>query len=205
MNLKIEEATIGTRVRALERFPGVPIGAEGVIDEDYGSGVGVAWDLPSRPLPENWQYVPDPENPLSWATGGPIRDGFDKESELCLLEVVRSRSNGGGADNSSPPTHVPLPREILNRRDLTAATKFGIWQRIQHDAPQGLTQAMAAERLGVSPSTVSAILRGDSVNPETLKVFADATGIWQWDFADEYMERLAASVEAETFPWRGGP
>lgn len=104
--------------------------------------------------------------------------------------------------NRTSPTHVSLPKEILDRPDLTAATKFGIWQRIQHDAPQGLTQVMAAERLGVSPSTVSAILRGDSVSPETLEVFADATGIWQWDFADEYMERLAASVEAKTFPWR---
>jgi hypothetical protein len=60
-----EQATVGTRVRALVKFFRVPAGSEGVIDEDYGTGVMVAWDLPHK-----------------------IRDGFDKETELHFLEKV---------------------------------------------------------------------------------------------------------------------
>jgi hypothetical protein len=68
--MKIEEAVIGTRIKTLVEFAGVPIGTEGVIAFDYGSGVMVKWDLPGDP---NW----------------PLRDGFDKEIELKCLEVVR--------------------------------------------------------------------------------------------------------------------
>lgn len=34
-----DEATVGTRVRTLVDFCKVPKGSEGVIDEDYGTGV----------------------------------------------------------------------------------------------------------------------------------------------------------------------
>lgn len=60
-----DEATVGTRVRALVAVSDVPKGTAGVIDEDFGRGVMVAWDLPGRPLP---------------------RDDFDKERELHFLE-----------------------------------------------------------------------------------------------------------------------
>jgi hypothetical protein len=60
-----DEATVGTRVKTLVEFCNVPAGSEGVIDEDYGTGVMVAWDLPHK-----------------------LRDGFDKESELHFLEKV---------------------------------------------------------------------------------------------------------------------
>lgn len=79
------EVEIGQRVAAKEAFAGVPEGTEGVIDEDYGSGVMVAWDLPERPLPpgytrHNGKPAVAPEQPL--------RDGFDKDTELKYLEVV---------------------------------------------------------------------------------------------------------------------
>ena len=61
------EAKVGIRVKSLVDFTGVPAGTGGVIDEDYGSGVMVKWDL----------------------RGEYLRDGFDKYSELSLLEVVR--------------------------------------------------------------------------------------------------------------------
>lgn len=56
---------MGTRVRTLVAFFNVPKGSEGVIDEDYQTGVMVRWDLPHK-----------------------IRDGFDKETELHFLEKV---------------------------------------------------------------------------------------------------------------------
>lgn len=67
------EAAVGRRVRSLVAFSGVPLGTEGVIDEDYGSGVTVTWDLPNRPLSAGWP---------------PLRDRFDKEHELLLLEAL---------------------------------------------------------------------------------------------------------------------
>ena len=78
---------VGDRVRTNRGFLGVPKGSEGVIDEDYGSGVTVAWDLPARPLPEGWIF--DLDNPTTWATNpeNPLRDGFSVE-ELGFLDLV---------------------------------------------------------------------------------------------------------------------
>ncbi len=52
--MKISEATVGTKVKSNMAFAGVPKYTEGIIDEDYGSGVMVAWDLIDRPLPSNF-------------------------------------------------------------------------------------------------------------------------------------------------------
>jgi hypothetical protein len=83
--MKKSDAIIGQRVKTLRGFSGVPEGTEGVIDEDYGSGVTVAWDLPDRPLPEGYkQWNGKP----AVAPGQPLRDGFDKETELKYLEAV---------------------------------------------------------------------------------------------------------------------
>jgi hypothetical protein len=57
---------VGDRVRTTSALHGLPLGSVGVVDEDYGSGVMVAWD--------NYPY----------------RDGFDKSTELYLLEVLGS-------------------------------------------------------------------------------------------------------------------
>jgi len=86
--MKAEEAKVGTRIRSLVAFSGVPKGTEGVIDEDYGSGIMVAWDGADNHfwLPEDYkQYDGVPA-----VVSGILRDGFDKESELHLLEVVVS-------------------------------------------------------------------------------------------------------------------
>lgn len=78
---------IGTRVKVLATFSGVPEGTHGLIVEDYGTGVMIAWDLPDRPIPRDktpeaigMMYAADPSCPL--------RDGFDKESEAHYLEEV---------------------------------------------------------------------------------------------------------------------
>jgi len=75
---------IGLRVRSLVDFAGVPRGTEGVIDEDYGTGLTVAWDLPDRPLPPGYrEYDGRPT-----IQTGLLRDGFDKVRELHFLEVA---------------------------------------------------------------------------------------------------------------------
>lgn len=78
------EARIGRRVLTLRDFAGVPAGTEGVIDEDYGTGVMIAWDLPNRPLPAGYKVYDGQPTILSGIT----RDGFDKKDELVFLETV---------------------------------------------------------------------------------------------------------------------
>lgn len=87
------EALIGTRVRSLRDFSGVPKGTEGVIDEDYGSGVMVAWDLPNRPLPQGWKEFNRGEFQKVMGSAiernkWPLRDGFSW-NDLQLLEAVK--------------------------------------------------------------------------------------------------------------------
>jgi len=89
--MKSDEARVGTRIRTRVDFSGVPQGTQGVIDEDYGTGVMVAWDLPNRPLPAGYR-VHSGRPP---AVTGLLRDGFDKRKELGYLEVVE---DGRAAD-----------------------------------------------------------------------------------------------------------
>ncbi len=63
--MKEQQAKVGTKVRSLREFSGVPEGTVGVIDEDYGSGVMVRWNPPVS-----------------------LRDGFNKTGELRFLERV---------------------------------------------------------------------------------------------------------------------
>lgn len=82
--MKAAQAIVGTRIRTKRDFSGVPIGTQGCIDEDYGSGVMIAWDLPDQPLPKGYR-----EHDGSPAIRhGLLRDGFDKKTELKFLEVV---------------------------------------------------------------------------------------------------------------------
>jgi hypothetical protein len=82
--MKIEEAIVGIRVKSLVEFCNIPKGTEGIIDSDYETGVIVAWDLPDRPLPKEYMGI------SSIYPKQPLRNGFDKETELCWLEVVNS-------------------------------------------------------------------------------------------------------------------
>lgn len=50
--MKPEQAKVGVRVRMLAEWATIPVGTEGVIVEGYGTGVTVAWDLPSRGFPK---------------------------------------------------------------------------------------------------------------------------------------------------------
>lgn len=86
--LNLNEAVVGRKVRSLCDFPSVPMDTVGLIVEDYGTGITVAWDLSDRPLPAMTpaeiaeMYAINPKCPL--------RDGFDKETELDFLESVES-------------------------------------------------------------------------------------------------------------------
>ena len=82
--MQIAEAVVGTRVVALVEFFFVPAQTEGVIDEDYGTGVTVAWDLPRVPLPSGYKAY----DPILAA--GLLLDKLDKERELHLVARVRS-------------------------------------------------------------------------------------------------------------------
>ena len=82
-----EDIKIGLRVRTNVSFSGVPSGTEGVLDEQYDSGRGitVAWDLPGKRLPPGYrEYDGRPA-----IASGILRDGFNVDTELCFLEVVR--------------------------------------------------------------------------------------------------------------------
>lgn len=77
---------IGQRVQSLESFNDVPKGTEGVIIDDYGTGIMIAWDKPDKPYPKdktpfevNSMFA---INPLC-----PLRDGFDK-IELRFLQII---------------------------------------------------------------------------------------------------------------------
>ena len=82
--MKREDAIIGKEVRSLVKFSGVPTGTKGIIDEDYGTGVMVAWDLPESPLPLGYKVH---SGKPSSATGI-LRDGFDKTTELHFLGLI---------------------------------------------------------------------------------------------------------------------
>lgn len=82
--MTLEQVKIGTRVRCLNDFADVPCCTQGVIDEDYGTGFMVAWDLPEQPLPPGYQQ----HNGRPAIQHGLLRDGFDKATELHLLGIV---------------------------------------------------------------------------------------------------------------------
>lgn len=78
---------VGTWVKTLVDFCDVPKGTKGVVDEDYGTGIMVAWE----PLPPGYldreTGRPDPRRPRH-GPDAPLRDGFDKATELRFLEVA---------------------------------------------------------------------------------------------------------------------
>ncbi len=86
--LNLSEARVGSKVKTVCDFPGVPMDTVGLIVDDYGTGIMVAWDLPDRPLPD----VTPGEIAAMYAISPkcPLRDGFDKDSELDFLEAVEA-------------------------------------------------------------------------------------------------------------------
>ena len=92
---------VGTRVRSLRPFAGVPVFTEGVVDAASATHVTlsttgltvcqydfwmVAWDLPERPLPEGYAKY----DGMPAIKTGIVRDGFN-EYELRWLEKVKER------------------------------------------------------------------------------------------------------------------
>jgi len=82
--MRPQDAKIGTRVRSLVAFSGVPLGTEDVIDEDYRTGVTIAWDVPEHRLPTGYRIY-DGRPAIQ---SGILRDGFDKATALHYLAVV---------------------------------------------------------------------------------------------------------------------
>ena len=81
-----KQIRMGAAVTSLSDFVGVPKGTVGIIDEDYGTGIMVAWDLPDQHLPKNYKkYDGRPA-----FQSNILRDGFDKEDELQYLHLVES-------------------------------------------------------------------------------------------------------------------
>lgn len=80
--VEFSPAVIGAYVISRTDFSGVPAGTMGMIDELYDGGFMVAWDLPDRPLPEDWTY----EGQWAVMPGIPLRDGFSY-SELKHLRI----------------------------------------------------------------------------------------------------------------------
>lgn len=78
---------VGAIVKSVVTFPDVPRGSQGIVYEDYGSGVSISWQLG-----ECLQAVEDvPQMAIvSCSKCGKqhVRDGFDKEREFDYLEVV---------------------------------------------------------------------------------------------------------------------
>jgi len=79
--MTVHQARVGVRVRSLVDFSNVPRGTEGIIDEDYGTGIMVAWDLPDNPLPKEYSVYDGRPAVVS----GILRDGFSKTDELHFL------------------------------------------------------------------------------------------------------------------------
>ena len=78
---------LGTKVKTLVDWSGVPKGSVGYIVEDYGTGFTVAWDLDEKPYPHELSFE---EVAKMYAVNYkcPLRDGFDKDKEMQYLEVV---------------------------------------------------------------------------------------------------------------------
>lgn len=101
--MKESDATVGRRIRTLLEWVGVPAGTEGVIVDDYGTGIIVAWDLPDRPLPDLPPEDMTFEKLPALSPIAPLRDGFDKALELDALGVVTFRGVDFSRHNSTPP------------------------------------------------------------------------------------------------------
>ena len=80
---------VGQWVQTLQEFSGVPKFTEGLIVEDYGSGVTVAWDRPGSKIPTDLTCAEISKLPNR--PGNPLRDGFDKKKELPLLAIIRGK------------------------------------------------------------------------------------------------------------------
>lgn len=78
---------IGQRVKTTRGFYELEEGSEGIIIEDYGRGIMVAWDLPHRPYPRN-RTPEEMSKMMAIHPDCPLRDGFDKDKELEYLEIV---------------------------------------------------------------------------------------------------------------------
>lgn len=76
---------VGMKVRTRREFSGVPRGSKGIVDEMYGGGFMIAWDLGDRPLPSGWAF---PGRASTDRSDWPLRDGFSHGEGLEFLEVA---------------------------------------------------------------------------------------------------------------------
>jgi len=85
--MNINDIKLGKRVKSVSELSGVPKGTEGVIISDYGSGFMVAWDREENPYPQDMSPT-EVANMFAVNPECPLRDGFDKSTEMHMLEVV---------------------------------------------------------------------------------------------------------------------
>lgn len=83
---------VGARVRSKIEFAGVPKGTEGVVIKDYGSGIIIAWDAERAPYPKG-KTPQQVANMAAVDPRCPFRDGFDKATELKLLENINEEDH----------------------------------------------------------------------------------------------------------------
>ena len=105
--MRPSDATIGARVLLRNERACVPIGTVGVIIDEWGSGITVAWDLPERPYP--YDLPPSavarlPANNPLW----PERDGFYRGKQLDELALIMP---GGTEAPEEPEEDQPPSRE----------------------------------------------------------------------------------------------
>jgi hypothetical protein len=81
---------VGQWVSASQDYSGVPKFTRGIIVEDYGTGLTVAWDRPDTPIPRYLTCTEISELPASHYNA-PLRDGFDKETEVSSLILLRGK------------------------------------------------------------------------------------------------------------------
>lgn len=73
------------------RFFNIDKGTRGLIAEDYGTGIMVAWDKPHKPIPKD--MTPEDIGKMYAVNPNcPDRDGFDKMTELKFLDIIIPRN-----------------------------------------------------------------------------------------------------------------
>jgi len=136
--MRPDEMVVGTRVRSLRPFAGVPIHTEGVIDsatatsslsisdpeEDFWM---VAWDLPESPLPAGYERWDG-----KWAIeSGVLRDGFN-QYELQWLEKV---GEVGKTNAKTASEFAPGVEHTADFRDVVfLCPDCGTQERMEFDA-----------------------------------------------------------------------
>lgn len=139
---------VGTRVRTRVPFSGVPEGSEGVVDGHYGTGVMVAWDLPTRPLPPGYREY---DGRPAAAPGAPLRDGFDRR-EIHLLDLL---------DRLPAQSTLSSDLKAIHKELLEQLGRASVDEIIAHNRGELTGQALVLhlDRLAADPEAAELTLK----------------------------------------------